>query len=147
MSRVINPETAGKQRNQLIRGIVLALRELSGQSQPDDKTRDLAAFISLALLNIYDSLDTSVAAWEKRGYWLKADRYRMEWSWTGRLGKQIGGATLEDDWADVAVAVAEVAEKLSDVKLPAKNRLGSPWVGAWAQLQKEASRITTPLNS
>ena len=46
MSRVINPESAGKERTQYQRAIILALRELMGQSEVDSNTYDLAAFIS-----------------------------------------------------------------------------------------------------
>ncbi len=37
------------------------------QTEITDKTRDLAAFIALALEAIASTIDTSVEAWEKRG--------------------------------------------------------------------------------
>ncbi len=81
MSRVINIENAGKERNQLAKYVLMAIREL-GQSNHDvNLSRDLVAFIIMALSQIASTIDTSVAAWEKRGYWVKADRFRMEWGW------------------------------------------------------------------
>ena len=49
---MINPEGAGKERNRLVKSIVLAMRELMRQSEPDEHSRDLAAYIALALLEI-----------------------------------------------------------------------------------------------
>ncbi len=67
MSRVINPDSAGKQRTRLSKSIVLALRQLARQSDTGGETRDLAAFIAVALEAISQGIDASVAAWEKRG--------------------------------------------------------------------------------
>ena len=76
MSRVINPESAGKDRTRLTKAIVLALRELAKQKDVTAETKDLAAFISLALKTISEGIDASVLAWEKRDYWVKADKFR-----------------------------------------------------------------------
>lgn len=136
MGRIINTEGAGKERNRLSRCIVLSLRELMRQSQPDDKSRDLAAFIALALLSISDTVEASVLAWEKKGYWVKADRYRMEWSWTERFGKQMKQAVFQEDWPMVAQVSVQVAQKLMSVEVPLRNRLGTPWLGAWGALKQ-----------
>ncbi len=136
LSRVINPESAGKERNQLMRAVALALRELMKQTEADAVTRDLAAFITLALAEIAGSIDPSVAAWEKRGYWVKADRFRMEWDWAGRLGTAMHKALDNEDWLVVAQVSAQVAVKVNDTKLPQHHRLGTPWVGAWQRLQQ-----------
>ena len=66
MSRVIKTESAGKDRTRLSKEVVIALRELMRQSQPDDTSRELAAFIALALGEINATIEASVAAWEKR---------------------------------------------------------------------------------
>jgi hypothetical protein len=136
LGRVINPERAGQERTQLTRSIVLALRELVLKTEVDDETRDLAAFISWALLAVWVGVESSIAPWEKHGYWLKADRFRMEWSWTEKLGHEMQEAVLEDDWMQVAQITAQVGAKLSNIKLPQRNRLGAPWVGAWKRLSE-----------
>jgi hypothetical protein len=142
LSRVIKTETAAKDRTRLTRSVVLALRELMRQTEPDDHSRDLAAYISLALLQIHQTIDTSVNAWEKRGYWVKADRFRMEWEWTQISGEKIGQAVLADDWATIAVTAAQVAQKLMSVDVPVRHRLGTPWEGAWKLLKETAGRET-----
>lgn len=135
MSRVINPNAAGKERTRLTKAIVITIRELTKQSEPNDATRDMAAFIALALQTIADGIDVSVAAWEKRDYWVKADRFRMEWAWAGQIGEKMKTAVLEDDWASVAMLSAQIAQKLYKVKVSEKHRMGTPWVGAWEQIK------------
>ena len=134
MSRVINIDSAGKERNRLVKGIVLAIRELANQTQPDDTTRDLLAFICLALAAISETIEPSVAAWEKRGYWVKADRFRMEWVWSGSYAKELRKALLEEDWGTIAKIVAQVGGRLAHVKVSNNHRMGKPWIGAWNKL-------------
>ena len=136
MSRVINPDSAGKERTRLTKAIIITIRELAKQPEPGNVARDMAAFISLALLTIADGIDVSVAAWEKRDYWVKADRFRMEWAWAGQMGEKMKKAILENDWANVAMLSAQIAQKLNKVKVSEKHRMGTPWVGAWEQLNE-----------
>ena len=137
MGRLINTETAGKERKQLIRAIVVALRELSRSQRIDDNSRDFSAFIALALMNIYKTIDVSVIAWEKRDYWVKADRFRMEWIWTKQTADSLIKALREEAWEDVSLLLAQVGSKFSDVHIPVCHRVGTPWVGAWIQLSSE----------
>ena len=139
MSRVINLETTGKERTRLVKGIVLALRSLMQQGGLDEQTRDLAAFIALALEATAATIDSSVEPWEKRGYWIKADRFRMEWSWSERFGKAMRQAVLNEEWMEVARLSADLAGRLGEVKIPQRNHLGTPWVGAWRRLRGESA--------
>jgi len=140
LGRLINTEGAGKLRTQLTRSVVLALRELMRQTQPDDHSRDLAAYISIALGEIYQTAEESVAAWEKKGYWVKADRFRMDWEWADRLAVTMRKALVQEDWATVAMTAAQIAQKLMSVDVPQRHKLGEPWQGAWKQLQKNLAQ-------
>ena len=134
MGRVINYDSAGKQRNQLTRAVVLAIRQISEPNQSLDLKRDLAAFISLSLEAIADTVDQSVTAWEKRGYWVKADRFRLEWLWAGLIAQKLRTAILADDWASVDSLIPKVSQQLSGVKVSTRHRMGQLWVGAWEKL-------------
>lgn len=134
MSRVINPDSAGKQRTKLSKAIVLALRELARQSDTGGETRDIAAFIAVALDAISSGIDSSVAAWEKRGYWVKADRFRMEWAWCSPISEKMRTAIRQDDWATVAMLSAQIAQKLGKIQVADNHRLGKPWVGAYERM-------------
>ncbi|MEN6298741.1 MAG: hypothetical protein ABFD51_02335 [Anaerolineaceae bacterium] len=131
MSQIVNTNTPGKTRTQLSKFTVMAIRELMKQKQFSENTKDLVAFIVLSLKAISDTIDPSVEAWEKRGYWIKADRFRMEWNWTGAISDELKNALLADDWALVAQLTGKVAEQLSNVKIPIRTKNNTPWVGAW----------------
>ena len=135
MGRVINYESAGKKRNYLSRCIVLALRELTYQKEVNTNTKDLSAFITLSLLEISSTIDKTVEPWEKRGYWVKADRFRLEWDWTNQYGSVLIEALRDENWAEVASTSAKISKKLSTINVPKKHRLGSPWLGSWEKLE------------
>ena len=134
MGRVINPDSAGKQRTQLVKATALAGRELIHKTQLDDEFLDLAAFMIIALNTIFDSIDPSVQAWEKRGYWVKADQFRMEWTWTQKLSKEMYDNWQAKDWPSVVQAAVKVLQKLDDVKISPHHRMGKPWEGARLKL-------------
>ncbi len=134
MSRVYSTESAGRDRTRLSKSIVLALRELMKQSEPNDQTRDLAAYVVLALEEIASGIDASVAAWEKRDYWVKADKFRLEWEWAGKTALNLREALKKEDWGAVAVNAVQVGQRLKKITVAERHRLGTPWVGAWKRL-------------
>ncbi len=135
MSRLIKTGSASIDRILLEKGVVLAIRELTMQSGMDTTTRDLLAYIAFSLKAIGETIDESVVAWEKRGYWVKADRYRMEWVWASNLGEEMKQAILMEDWGSVVRITAQVTQKMSKVKISQRNRLGAPWVGSFEKLK------------
>lgn len=136
MSRIIKTESAGKDRTILAKSIVITLRELMSQTDMGDESLDMVAYISLALCDISQTIDDSVQAWEKRGYWVKADRFRMEWNWTGQLGEQMKKAVIAEDWSQIAALCAQIGTRLPKVNVGIKHRLGSPWIGAYEKLTR-----------
>lgn len=136
MSRVINPDSVGKERTRLTKSVVLAIRELAQQGEPGAEARDLAAFIALALAAISETIDITVSPWEKRDYWVKSDKFRMDWAWSGQYAEKIKWAVMNEDWGSVSQIAALTAQKLSKVTVPPGHHLGRPWVGAWDELHK-----------
>jgi len=134
LSRVINPDSVGKERTRLIKSIVLCMRELAKQAKVTPEAKDLASFIALALQSISDGVDVSVAAWEKRDYWVKADKFRMEWMWTSQVAEKMKSAVLTDDWATIASLMPQIASRLNKVEVSDNHRLGKPWENAYALL-------------
>ena len=135
MSRVINPESAGKDRTRLTKIVVIAIRELLRQKEPGDTSRDLIACILMSLEGIYETVDASVEAWEKRGYWLKADKFRMDWQWTKILADKMRPLVLNENYNELIPLMVQVLQALESVKVSDNHRLGTPWTGAWAELQ------------
>lgn len=139
MSRVIHTQPVGRDRKHLLRAIVVALRQLTAQEGVDDHSRDLVAFLVFALENVAGTVERTVGPWEKRGYWLKADRFRREWAWAGQLGDTLRQGLLAEDWGQIAQIAARLGEKVSGVHIGPRHRLGTPWQGAYARL-KETSQ-------
>jgi hypothetical protein len=137
LSRLIKTDTAGKDRTRLTKSIVLAVRELARQKDVTPEAQDLAAFIALALQTIADGIDESVAAWEKRGYWVKADRFRMEWLWSGQTASKMKNAVLTDDWGTIAMLMPQIAQRLGKIHIAENHRLGKPWAGIYKRMREE----------
>ena len=140
MSRVINSESAGKDRTRLTKTVVIAIRELLRQKESGDLSRDLIACILMSLDGIYETVDASVEAWEKRGYWLKADRFRMDWQWTKLLADQMRPLVLAENYGELIPLMVQVLQALDNVKVSDNHRLGTPWTGAWAELNKNSGK-------
>jgi hypothetical protein len=134
VSRVINPNAPGKERNRLKRVIALALRELVNETDVNEKTRDLVAFIILAVERIDQTVDITTTAWEKRGYWLKADRFRLEWEWAGRIGSELRKLIIADDWDNIPTIAIQIFQQVGEEKISKNHRMGKPWIGAWEEL-------------
>jgi len=136
VSRIVKTSTPGKERGHLSKAIVVTIREFMRQTKPDDNTRDMIAFIILALREIADGIDKSVIAWEKRGYWVKADKYRMDWAWVTPKEQELNKAFQVNDWGQIAGSLVSLMGRFSDIKVSDKHRMGKPWIGAYKEYQK-----------
>jgi hypothetical protein len=138
LSRVISVENAGKERIQLAKTVLLAIRELSQSNQDIELSRDLVAYIITALEKISLTIESSVAAWEKRGYWVKADRFRMEWGWAQIKSDSLFKSLIAQDWDSIIPQIMQITQKLSAFKLPARKMNIDPWQGAYAILVQKS---------
>jgi len=135
VTRIIKTSTPGKERAQLSKAIVVTIREFMRQSEPDNGTKDMIAFIILALREITSGIDKSVAAWEKRGYWVKADKYRMDWAWVLPVEKDLTKVFETEDWGQIAGQLVTIMGRFSTIKVSDKHRMGKPWIGAYKEYQ------------
>jgi hypothetical protein len=140
MTQIEKVESGSTRRNKLCKEIVLAIRALMMQASPDETSKDMAAYIVLALEMISETVDQAVNAWEKRDYWVKADKYKMEWSWVDRYGAELGDALLAENWAGVAQNAILIGQKLQKVEISPNHRLGKPWIGAWQAFKMKYHR-------
>ncbi len=140
MGNLINPDGVGKRRDRLVKTAVLALRELAGHKRVNDETRDIVAFLVLAFRQVDETIDETCKAWEKRDYWIKADQFRQQWAWTTPAAAKLEQAVLENKWQLIPEVVPQMAQHLSNVTLPKRNTIGTPWQGAHATLLEKAAR-------
>jgi len=136
---VINPDGIGKQRNRLCKAVLITLRELAGKAAIDDEARDMAAFIALCLEQIHETTDVTASAWERRDYWVKADRFRRDWAWAEHKSQAVRAAVLHNDWGELAHLMPEIASQLQSTKIPKRNTIGHAWNGAYEQLRNDLS--------
>jgi hypothetical protein len=136
VTRIIATSTPGKEKAQLSKAIVITIREFMRQNEPDKQTKDMVAFIILALREISTGIDKSVAAWEKRGYWVKADKYRLEWQWTGQFSKKLQEAFEKNNWGEIAGFLVEIMRKFESIKVSDRHRMGKPWENALKKYQE-----------
>jgi hypothetical protein len=135
LSRIVRPESAARFRERILQSTALAIRHAATQSPDSSDRHDVFAFIVLALSQVCESVETSAAAWEKRGYWLKADRFRRDWAWAEQLKGKIEAALRDQDYAAAGDAVGQLSGHLTGVKIPARVQRTTPWQGSWDRWQ------------
>jgi phosphoglycolate phosphatase-like HAD superfamily hydrolase len=141
MSRITYIDgTPNQKRNSLRRAIAEVLRRLSSKPTLDAESKDMLAFIALALREIAEGIDQSATAWEKRDYYLKADQFRREWAWAGAAADRLRAALREERWNDVPVELAQLTPRFADVRIKQLTRPTSLWEGCYNRVMQTAVR-------
>jgi len=136
LSRVIKPESAASMRNRLLRQVATVLHEGRSDHLTEQDLQDMVAFIVLALRQIIISIDQTTTAWEKRGYWLKADRFRLDWNWVNLSSQKLEAILEENRFQEAYQVLGELAGGMQGIQ-PRKNVQARFWVGAWKQWENE----------
>ncbi len=137
MSRVINTANPAKLRNQARRTIAEVLRHLMFKRRIDDESKDMAALVVLSLRDIAATIDVTTSAWESRDYFLKADRFRLEWEWTGPAARRLEALLVAGEWDRVPVELATLAPRFADIRIAKMTRGPEAWQGALQTLLQE----------
>jgi hypothetical protein len=138
VTQIIKTSTPGTERDHLSKAIVITIRAFLRQQELSPEAQDMLAFVILALEEIAAGIDKSVAAWEKRDYWVKADKYRMEWHWTGENSRALKQAFDNENWSDVMDILVRIMQKFENIKVSDRHRMGQPWKGAFVLYKKQA---------
>lgn len=101
------------------------------ESLDEKEKRDILAFMVLSLKEIHQLNEKTITAWENRGYWLKADRFRLQWLWVQRGKDDIEKHLVENDLEASSMAAASLAQHLSDVHISSHRRNMKPWMQSW----------------
>ena len=54
-----------------------------------------------------------------------------------QLGREILIALKAGDWPNIALYSAKIGQKLSNVKVTERSRIGTPWIGAWEKYKSQ----------
>jgi hypothetical protein len=139
MSRIIHTYSPGKRRNQLRRTIAEILRHLMLKGELDQEAKDMAATLVLALREISETVEQSTIAWEKRNYFLKADRFRRQFEWIPLHVKRLRQLIIEERWEQLPQELAMLAPYFKDVRVIKLTRPPSTWEGNYHLLREERS--------
>ncbi len=138
MSRIIATERPGKIRNQHRRTIAEALRRLSQKPQMDDEAKDLAALIVFCMHGMADTIDQTIAAWEKRDYWMKAEHFSREWEWLEPLADQLSAVIYKSQWEQLPTVLVGLIPHFSDVTVKQMTRKPVIWRGAYEKFMQRS---------
>lgn len=141
MSRVVNIDGPGKQRNQLMRTAAEVLRLIAQKTSMDDEARDMAAILVFCLREIHKGIDESTSAWEKRDYWVKAEQFRERWAWAGRVGQELNNVVCAESWDQLPTVLVKLFPHFADIKIVKLTRNPSLWQGAFQRLLQEESAL------
>lgn len=139
MARVINTENPGKRRHALRRTIAEILRHLMFKREVDDEVKDMAATLVFCLREMGATVEETVEAWEKRDYYVKADRFRLEWEWLTPAAERLADLVRQGRWERLPVELARLAPRFSDIRIAKATRSSAIWQGRYRALIQESA--------
>jgi hypothetical protein len=137
MSRVIHIDSPGKRRSQSRRSIAEMLHLLGRKTELDEDTKDMTAMIVYLLREMEKTVTESVEAWEKRGYWLKAERFLRDWLWIQESAVNIEDVIRHEAWDLLPELLIELSPRFADISLKTMTRKPDLWRGAYERLVTE----------
>lgn len=137
MSRVVNPDNAGKARNQSMRTAAEVIRRLSQKADLDEEVKDMAALLVFCFREIEDGIEESMIAWEKRNYWNKVEQFRSQWIWVGNAAAKLEKLIRDNAWDQLPVQIAGLFGHFSDITISKFTRSADAWSGAYARLMRD----------
>ncbi len=111
--------------------MVGALRAAARPGLDEAEQHDVLAFAALALEKLQQSVEATAGAWERRGYWVKADRFRMEWDWLGPAHQELDDCLARRDWSGAWTAAGKFTGNLGGLEPKRGKAPERPWAGAW----------------
>jgi hypothetical protein len=110
------------------------LRRLANKSSFDQESQDLTALIVFSLRRLAEGVEQTTTAWEKRDYFLKADRFRLQWEWVDDTAYALESALLLAQWDKVPEILATLFPKFTDITVARYTRSSELWDGCYQRL-------------
>jgi len=131
MARVINRNNYSNQRSSYLRFISSALNEIEKGNISDEMIKDIWTFIYLTLIEIQKSIQNTIRPWEKRGYWVKVEKFRAEWIWLEPALNMIKKKINAQDWEALKSDGKTLKMICRDYPPYQRMTIKEPWKGAW----------------
>ena len=137
MGRILaTGDTPAKRRNAHLRSCAEAVRRLAVHPSFDDEARDLTAFLVLNLRGIWKTIDDSADVWAERDYYKKSEALRETWRWTRHAADALERLLRMGAYETLPTHLADLATRLSDVRVTTLTRDADWWCGAYRALMK-----------
>ncbi len=136
MARVINTDSPGKHRGNLMRTVAEIQRRLMKKTTPDEEVQDMLALAVFCLRKIAATVQETSAAWDERGYWKKAAAFETEWEWAGETADQIEALLREKEWEEIPAVLILLAEKTAAIEVTRFTRNPDLWKDCRRRLLK-----------
>ena len=133
MSRIIHTDSPARNRKRLLKTLASAYQYFIQEKTTVEQQKDLCAFALLTLKALCESIDRTATAWEKRDYWLKADRLRNEWKWSSKAYDEIQAALITNNVTAALHCFDTLSGHLNSIVLPRKRSGRNLWQGAWVK--------------
>ncbi len=137
MGRVINTNNPGKRRNSFMRTSAEILRRLSQQKEINEDTKDMVAMLVYCMRGIDSTVEESIRAWEKRGYWKKADDFQQKWWWASLMSTSLEKLVKGDNWDELPEMMVKLFPYFADIQVAKMTRNPKDWEGTYRKLMEE----------
>lgn len=137
MSRIVNLNSPAKIRSQNLRSIAEMLRHFAAKKSFDAESKDMAASMVFALKEINASTEQTANAWEKRGYWMKSERFLRKWLWSNEMAANLEDVIRNDAWDLLPELLGQLLTHTADIQVKNMTRSKDTWQGAYKRLMAE----------
>ncbi len=137
MARIINTNSPGKRRSAYMRTGAEILRRLSQKREIDAEAKDMTAMLVYCLRGIDETVEESIRAWEKRGYWKKADDFQQKWWWTEVQARAINDLVQAGNWEALPERLPRLFPHFAAINIKKLTRDPKAWRGAHDKLMRE----------
>ena len=109
-----------------------------GQANPDLGMTDLCSMVI--------TVDESAAAWEKRGYWMKVERFVRDFEWIPETAANLDDIIRHNAWDLLPELLADLSPRFDDINIKTMTRKPTEWRGTYARLMA-APPVPSPYQS
>jgi hypothetical protein len=117
-----------------MRTVAEILRRVGAKAEIDTEAKDMFAALVYLLREMHESTLVTVEAWEKRGYWMKADRFMREWEWSAEIAANIDDVIRNEAWDLLPRLMGELVPRTAEVQIKTMTRSPEAWRGAHQKL-------------
>jgi len=78
-----------------------------------------------------------VVAWEKRDYWMKADRFMREWEWVPETAANVEDVLRHEAWDLLPELIIGLYPRFTDIQIKTLTRKPVLWEGAYKTLMSQ----------